>query len=579
MEMFNAKNPSKTQSQIGISSSSPFNKLIKNSTFTFLTRTKGSTLSNNSSNNSLLNKVFIFDKNKKIKIKNNSAPIQRNTANNSNENNNTSPKLLQFSNSLSKLNKVFNKRKFNQYQCSFLSHYPLTTYQKISKDITKIKIRTDLALNAMKKNVKMTDRHLYFRASSALNILNLKKVQNNENKRIKSTEIRKNIKISPRRNEKFQKTIELIKVPLISLKKIKNIKHYTPLNKRLEMERNFYKNMYHNRNFLINTRTIDNKVYQIYNTPSIFGLSNYIKEPEIQLKSIYNKIKLIIDNINYFKTNFMYKKEFNKAFSNMENQQKADFNIIVEEISGLLIKIIPPLLKSFYESIDQLLFINIPTIDKEMENLPSNEIECLKYNFSFLNKVSEYFSASTEIFNVVNKQITEFKYKNSEFHNINIMLDLARYDTSSLISMANTYIKKAENDQKTLINFEVGLKLRKKKIIKKKEIDDFQRFHNRHKFKVREDNLKIDRINSALNFMGNIYNKVNKEVLERKEKKEREKIRQRKSVLEIGLIRNMMKYFNKNIKEKIISQQVIERYKTRELKRLGQIDEDDSSSQ
>ena len=40
------------------------------------------------------------------------------------------------------------------------------------------------------------------------------------------------------------------------------------------------------------------------------------------------------------------------------------------------------------------------------------------------------------------------------------------------------------------------------------------------------------------------------------------------SILNSSLIKDMMKYFNKNIKAKIISQQVIERFKNNELKRI-----------
>ena len=60
----------------------------------------------------------------------------------------------------------------------------------------------------------------------------------------------------------------------------------------------------------------------------------------------------------------MIKRDFRLAFINMENPIKAEFNYIIEELCVLLIRIIPQLLKGFYNSLDQLLFINIPGIDE-----------------------------------------------------------------------------------------------------------------------------------------------------------------------------------------------------------------------
>jgi hypothetical protein len=61
--------------------------------------------------------------------------------------------------------------------------------------------------------------------------------------------------------------------------------------------------------------------------------------------------------------------------------------------------------------------------------------------------------------------------------------------------------------------------------------------------------------------------------------KKKRKIKDNKndSILNSSLIKNMMKYFQKSVKAKIISQQVIERFKTNELNRLKNL-EDNSNS-
>ena len=255
--------------------------------------------------------------------------------------------------------------------------------------------------------------------------------------------------------------------------------------------------MYHLRSFEMDDRILLKNINKIYGTPNILvGLTAYEKEPDIQLRFIINKIKLLLDNIRHFKSNFMINKEFRAAFINMENPVKADYNYILEELCVLIIRIIPQLLKDFYNIIDQLLFINIPELDNEMKKKPKNEIECLKYNIKFFNKVTDYFSACVDIFNVIQKQIAEFKYTSNEFHPLNKNLDLARFDSSRLISMAEAYIEKTKNDQNVFTKFEIGLNLKKKIIEKKEDFDDFERFHRRRRMKLKGDSIKLERINS-----------------------------------------------------------------------------------
>ena len=511
--------------------------------------------------------------------------------------------------SLSNKNSPFNLRKKEKNSIKFIKNYPKTFYQKIYNNIQKMKIHTNKTIKAMRKNLKISDKELFHRTTNVINVHNIynkklkKKKSNKEDNSESSNEEEINLDYSllAKKDKKMDKKFKIIpfsetnnnkysignisnndgkennyffkykknknllglsKIPLISFNKTKNRPFYIPLFKKIELNRNFYKNMYHYRSFDINDKILQNNANKIYDLPNaLLGLSSYEKEPEIQLKYIFNKIKLIQDNIKYFKSNYMIKKDFIMAFISMENPTKAIFNYCLEELCVILIRIIPQLLKSFYNSLDQLLFIKIPGIDDEMQKKPSNEIECLKFNISFFNKVTDYFSACVDIFNVIQKQIAEFHYTNNEFQPLNNNLDLARYNSTRLISMADSYIKKNKGDENILKKFEIGLNLKKKKN-KDIKIDDFERFHKRRRIKFNNDLIKIDRINSALN----IDAKGKKKDIAISE--EKNKINKNPSILNSSLIKDMMKYFEKNIKAKIISQQVIERFKTKEIKRL-----------
>jgi hypothetical protein len=246
----------------------------------------------------------------------------------------------------------------------------------------------------------------------------------------------------------------------------------------------------------------------------------------------------------------------------MENHVKAQLNTIIEEECILIIKLVPLILKEFYFSLSQLLFINLPNINEEMEKTPTNEIECLKYNKDFFYKIKEYLTGSIEIYRIIQKQIAEFRFTPNEFNTINNIIDLARYNSTSMISMSNSYIEKTKDDDNIFNNFKIGVKMKKKKKYEKE--NDLDRFHKRRKIKIINDKDKIERIKSALN-IGNKENNVKFNINLRKNL---DKDSQAPSILNSFLIKDMMKYFIPEIKEQIISQQVIERYKKIDLDRL-----------
>lgn len=486
--------------------------------------------------------------------------------------------------------KKFQKRNSQSF-VKYVQDYPKTFYQKIYNNIEKMKIKADRTIKVMRRNLRLTNHDVFLRATNLVNIntlinrgLKLKKesLKKKENKKNITNSEQELFEEQNKKNEDYidsnsknkqynkrkidnslseKKNLGLEKISLKPFYNIKLKPFYIPLFKSLENNNKYYKNMYHTRFSEMKDSTNTNEVSKkIYDAPYILQKVNiFLKQPEVQLKSIYNKLKLLLNNIQYFYNNFLIKREFRHAFINMENPVKAHFNMIIEEVCILVVKLIPLILKEFYFSLSQLLFINIPQINEEMEKTPSNEIECLKYNIHFFQKVKDYYSACVDIYNVIQKQIAEFKFSPNEFTALNNILDLARYNSTNLISMANTQIEKTKNDDDIFNNFEIGLNIKKKKYYEKES--GFERFHKRRKMKLLDDKEKINRIKSALNIgTKDLHNQF----IVKLNNKENEN----QSILNSYLIKDMMNYFTPEIKQKIISQQVIERFKKLELERL-----------
>lgn len=504
----------------------------------------------------------------------------------------------------------------NKSYVKYIKDYPKTFYQKIYNNLEKMKIKADKTIEVMKRNLSLTNHEVLLRKRNILNIntfinrgLKLKKsdsknffkenkISNHNSNNNTTTQTEKTNKIIRRNSDlKLESSLNEIKetkeaketkesnsidnqkrfsnifnskkyylgLQKISLKPFYTIKAkpiYSPLYKNLENNKKFYKNMCHVRfggMKNVNTNEVSKK---IYDAPYILNIINaFIKEPDLQLKNILNKLRLLLSNIQFFYNNYLIKKEFRHAFINMENPVKAQLNSIIEEECILILKLVPMILKEFYYSLSQLLYIKIPELKEEMEKTPTNEIECLKYNIRFLSNIKEYLTGSMEIYRIIQKQIAEFRFSPNEFNALNNILDLARYNSTTLISMANSYIEKTKNDDDIYNNFKIGLHMKQKKYEKE---NGFERFHRRRKIKVLSDKDKLERIKSALN----IGNKENNKNFKFNLNKKLDRDNPTSSILNSYLIKDMMKHFIPEIKEQIISQQVIERYKRIELERL-----------
>ena len=316
------------------------------------------------------------------------------------------------------------------------------------------------------------------------------------------------------------------------------------------------KKLYHKRNLFITKEQLDTNFFKAGIITNLWRRTGFLRETEMQINDIFNKIKLILDNIDYFKLSYFNNGNFYAAFDNMKNISQVELNLTFEELCFLLIDIVPKLLQKFFDELDRILYIKIPDLDQEMEKIPTTERECLEFNCAFLNSVSIYFTGCSGILKEIVKRIDYYKFSDKEFLLIDNYLDLARFDINKINSMAGIYIDKMKKDEKIVEKIEMGLGERKKKYNIVGDI--LERVHKRYSKNFRDD-TKLERINSSLNLKGDLFGgdeKRKKFILMRRAKN--------LDILNQPVVANMMKYFNDNIKSQIISQQVFERYKLME---------------
>ena len=528
----------------------PHNKLNKNMTMeSFLDSSKNLKVKLRNRNNS-----FVFsDKSKKF-ITGEISNVKINKSNNG---------------IFSSYNKLTNHDTKNSKSIK-ISLYPgknKTIFQKIIENLDKLKQNNQKTYELIKKNEKKTIRLRLkkfnylkdVKTKTKNEISKVKEESDTSNKLIKNETSQKENKTNKTNQivEEEKKNIEPEPVNNMSLSIKKDINLLNSnINKESTAKTNFTTNMYHIRNLFISKEQIQSSFIKAGIVTILWKKTLFIRGIEMQMNDISNKTKLILDNIDYFKVNYFNNGNFFLGFENMDNYKKAEFNLTLEELCFLLIETVPKLLQKFYDSLDRILYIKIPDLDKEMEKIPKNEKECLDINCAFLNQVALYFMGCVDVLKEIQKRIDYYKFKDNEFLIIDNFLDLARYDTSKINSMAEIYIDRMRKEEKIMEKMEVGLGIRKKKKYLVEDI--FERIHKRYTQSFK-DEIKLERINSTLNLKGNTFlndAKRNKFILMRRA--------QNLNILNQPVVTALMKYFKDNIKSQIISEQVFERFKLKE---------------
>ena len=376
-----------------------------------------------------------------------------------------------------------------------------------------------------------------------------------------------------------EEKINLLKIPEINLSSINSTRAIKPLFP-IDKYKRAYKNMFHYRTLDFSLLYIRKQLYKIYGMPALLvEQTTFSKDNDLNTLSINNKIRLIQDNIDHFKINIMYKNDFLEAFNNMESYQKAEFNCNLEETSCVLIKMIPIILQNYYEIVKKLVSIAIPNIKQERLKKPETESQCLNYNYSFFNSSTEYFNICLEVYRILNLKVNRFVYSIQDFGPLNSYLDILRYTTTNIISMSSSFISKTKNDKKILDKMEVGLGLKKAEV---EEVDILERYHKRHRKQNSEWDLKIERVERALDMKdGNMtkpedYSDKRKYWSKFKIKGKHPGVK--RSAFNNSIFRSMLKYFNPERKSKIIALQIVDRFEMKKNE-MNNIQEEDENNE
>jgi hypothetical protein len=151
-----------------------------------------------------------------------------------------------------------------------------------------------------------------------------------------------------------------------------------------------------------------------------------MKNIEIQSKIIHDQIRLLIDNITYYKLNIITKDNYIEAFKTMSLYFQVKINKCLEETCGILLLLPQLLFLEFYRFIKKFKNINVPDNNKFNEQYIFDEVECLFYNNNLLSEVSDFFKNCFQVYSSLVKEVEELILKPKNFENLITIIEKAR---------------------------------------------------------------------------------------------------------------------------------------------------------
>ena len=294
-----------------------------------------------------------------------------------------------------------------------------------------------------------------------------------------------------------------------------------------------------------------------------------LKDKEFQASVIRDELKILIENIQYFKSNLLGSGDILSAFKNKDLNFQITTNKLLEETCAF-INIIPQyILCDYYNYSERFISVQGGSIDDFISKSITNEADVFIVNIKLLVKLAQFLKCSFEVYLMLIDQVDDITLKPQRFEILRLLLEKCRYNINELILKAKSSIQDLRFDRNLIKKYKPLLT---KDVITARDIEIAQKgkqqklsdhLRNQIQFSKNEFTQKKLRITNALaeekidSEEDNIipFSKARPQQL-----KNLTGFHGPMALVKSHLMTKMLKYCKKDVREKIISLRTIERY-------------------
>ena len=225
-----------------------------------------------------------------------------------------------------------------------------------------------------------------------------------------------------------------------------NISHY----KRI---RNIKK--YMNDNYIMNSKW---KIKEGIYSSDIKYSKHLILDIDFQSRYIKDEMRILLDNIQYMKTNLLCTNDVVTAIKNKDLHYQISINKSIEETCGFLELLSRYILCDYYNYSDHFISLESANFHDMKSTTVTNEVECFVLNIKLLCKISKYLKCCFDVYITLTKQVDDIVLPFKRFEVVRRILQRARYNMNDIIQSGKGALKDYYYDKDAIEKIEPILK-------------------------------------------------------------------------------------------------------------------------
>ena len=284
---------------------------------------------------------------------------------------------------------------------------------------------------------------------------------------------------------------------------------------------------------------------------NLCSTSPMINDVDYQSRSLRDQVKLLEENIQYYKMSITTKKNYIESFCSLSLISKMEYNKALEETIGILLLLPQLILVDFYKYIQRFGNISIPSKEKFEEQYVFDEVENLFYNNNLLTEVLEFFKNCFEVYLLLINEVDEMNLKPQNFNNVISSFEKARYNICYVSNSSENALANYNKDLISINKFNKNLGIKNNSV----EQNVYEKMMNQFIFKKNSERQRKIRIDECLNYR---KDEEENELIFTGKSHKNKKIQKMKfySIIDSGLVTKLLKNCRADAKNRISTERI-----------------------
>ena len=179
---------------------------------------------------------------------------------------------------------------------------------------------------------------------------------------------------------------------------------------------------------------------------------------DFQSRYIKDEMRILLDNIQYMKTNLLCTNDVVTAIKNKDLHFQININKSIEETCGFLDLLSRYILCDYYNYSEHFISIESANYHDMKPTTVTNEVDCFVINIRLLCKISKYLKCCFDVYITLTKQVDDIVLPLNKFEVVRRILQRARYNMNDIIQSGKGALKDYYYDKNAIEKIEPLLK-------------------------------------------------------------------------------------------------------------------------